>query len=222
MAKPPPVEKKSGRGCCGCGCFLVVILAFIFGALMGVTGLLVYDKAVEITSTTPAIIPSFDGGDDVYNRTVQKMKDFDHDVHDHLAATVRLSADEINTMIAHNPSFAGNKIHLYVALSGDQAHVQTSAPSDLLAKGYILKDRYLYGDMTCSLNFDSTAKTLNLDLKSFLMGKDAAPKENLPMIQSIINPMLNQMLQRDQESKNVLDQATSIQIENSELVIETK
>jgi hypothetical protein len=222
MAKAPPVVKKSGIGCCGCGCILLALVAALFlGLVIGAT-YLGNTSATKITSATPPNIPTFDGGDDVYNGAQQKLKDFDHDVHDHLGATIHLSADEINTMIARNPGFTGNHIRLYVSFNGDLAQVQTSVPTNIWTKGYFLKDRYLSGDMSFRVNFDSDAKTVNLDLQSLALGQMETPKDNLPSVQSILNPMLNQSLQKDSAARNILAQATSIQITKGELVIETK
>jgi hypothetical protein len=113
MANPPAtvVTKKRGLGCCGCGCFILGLLALLALALGAGSAYLTYNGAFKITSEVPATIPSYDGGDDVYNSTKQKMSGFNHDVQNQLAATIQLSADEINTMIAHDPDFTKNNVH---------------------------------------------------------------------------------------------------------------
>jgi hypothetical protein len=221
MANPPPPVKKKGLGCCGCGCLILGLLAILFFALVAGGGYLAYNNALKLTTTSPEAIPFFDGGDDVYNKTQQKLKDFNHDANNHLAATVRLSADEINTLIARNPNFTNNQILLYVTFTDDQARLQSSIPTAVISNG-MLKGRYLSGDVSFSVNFNADTKNLSLDLKSLKVGNLDAPEDDLPAIQAETDPSLNQLLKKDPNCKEILNQATSIQIKDNELVIETK
>ncbi len=221
MANPPPPVKKKGLGCCGCGCLILALLAILLIALVGGGGYLAYTNFLKITTTSPDAIPTFDGGDDVYNRALQKLKAFNHDAENHLAATIRLNADEINTLIARNPNFTNNHILLYVTLTDDQARVQTSVPTAIFTNS-ALKGRFLSGDVSFSVSFNADTKNLSLDLKSLKVGSIDAPESDLPAIQAETDPALNQLLKKDPDFEAVLNQATSIQIKDSELVIETK
>src|SRR5471032_1664829 len=93
-APPPAPPKKGGLGCLGCGCLVLALLVILFLGLVAGGTYLVYTKAVGLTSTTPATIPSFNGSDDLYHAAQQKLTDFDHDLKNHQAATIELSADE--------------------------------------------------------------------------------------------------------------------------------
>src|SRR5476649_2615445 len=95
LPPPPAPPKKKGMGCLGCGCLILVLLVILFvGLVAGGT----YLGVVGFTSSTAATIPSFNGSDDVYNIAHQKITAFGHDVIYHQAATIQLSADEINTL----------------------------------------------------------------------------------------------------------------------------
>jgi len=225
MANPPPpdapVEKKRGMGCWGCGCLILALVAVLFLGLVAGGAYLLYSEAVSLTSTTPATVPSFTGTDDVYQTAREKLSGFDHDLKNHQAATIQLSADEINALISRDPDFIENKIHLYVTLSNDQARAQISLPVSFFQLG-ILRDRYLNADTSFGLNFDPSAKTLNLDLRSAQVGDRDIPADYLPMTQNEINQVFNQMMQKDPNFEDFLQQAKSIRIKDGELVIETQ
>src|SRR5471032_823507 len=97
-APPPAPPKKKGLGCLGCGCLVLALLVILFVGLVAGACYWSYSEVIALTTTTPAAIPSFEGSDDLYQTTRQKLADFNHDVKNHQAATIRLSADEINTL----------------------------------------------------------------------------------------------------------------------------
>jgi len=224
MANPPQtvvVEKKRGMGCCGCGCLILFILAILFVVLIGGMGYVGYSKINGFTTTHPLELKTFDGGDDLYRNATQKLTDFDQAVQHHQPTTLHLNADEINTMIARDPDFKNNNIHLFVTLNGSEAELKVSAPLDGLNLS-VFKGRYLSGTITSGIDFDPQNKTLNLLLKNCQIGNQSAPKEYLSLIQSEIDPAFNQMLLKDPIAQNVLDQAKTIEIKDSELVIKTE
>ena len=159
----------------------MVLLIVLLVGLVGGGGYLLYAKVLEFTSPTPITVPSFDGGDDIYHRAKQKVADFDHDVKNHQAATIQLSADEINTLIARDPNFTKNKIHLFVTLTNDEGRLQTSIPTEIFSSG-LLKNRYMNGDVSFGVDFDSTGKTLNFELHSLQVGDRNMPKNALPIV----------------------------------------
>jgi hypothetical protein len=218
---PPAPPKKRGLGCLGCGCLILALLAFLVLALVAAVGYIGYAQMSALTSSVPLAVPSFDGGDEMYNSAVQKVTAFDHDLHDHQAAMLQLSGDEINTLIARDPYFTKNKVLLYVTLADNDVSVKTSIPTSLILYG-ILPGRYLNGTTSFGLNFDSTGRNLNLDLQSLQIGEKEMPQNALPTIQTEINPALNQLLQRDPDLKLLLEEAKSIEIQGNELVIETE
>src|SRR5260370_1297152 len=126
---PAPVKKKSGMSCLGCGCLVLGLLALLFVAAVGGMGYMLYSNIVALTSPSPASIQSYDGGDEAYGTVKQKMTAFTHDLNQHLPASIHLNGNEINTLIAHEPVFTRNNIHLFVTIENDQARLQTCIPS---------------------------------------------------------------------------------------------
>jgi len=220
VTTPPPAPPKNrGLGCFGCGCVILALLTALVLALVTSVGYVLYSKIVALTSLVPQAVPSFDGGDEMYNTARQKVVEFDQDLHDHQSATLQLSGDEINTLIARDPRFSKNKILLYVTLTSNAASVQTSVPTGLISYGMI-PGRYLNGTTSFGLDFDSDARSLNLNLQALQIGEKEMPQDALPPLQGEINPAFNRILQSDPELKLLLEQAKSIEIQNNELVIE--
>jgi hypothetical protein len=217
----PPVQKKRGMGCLGCGCLILVVLALLLAALIGGVGYIAYAKINGLTTDHPPEIQAYDGGDDAYHAISQKLADFSQAVNQQKAATLHLNADEINTLIARNPDLKNNKIQAFVTLSDDVAEMQLSASLDNL-KLSAFKGRYLYVSTKTGLDFDPQSKAVNLLIKDFQIGKETTPPDYLPMVQSQIDSALNQALQGNPSSKNALDHAKSIEIKNGELVIEAE
>jgi hypothetical protein len=223
MATTPPaalpVEKKRGMGCLGCGCLVLVILALLLAGLIGGVSYVAYKKLDGLTTSQPPEIQTYDGGDDLYRSTNQKLTDFNQAIQQHQAATLHLNAYEINTLIGRDPDFKNNKIQVFVTLTDDTAEIKIGASLKALSIS-ILKDRYLSGSVTSGLDFDPQNKVVNLLIKDLQIGNETAPAKYLPMIQSEFDSALNQAFQKNPTGRSILDQAKLIEIKNSELVIE--
>jgi len=229
---PPPVQKKkSGLGCLGCGCLVVALLALLFFGLLGGVGYYGYHKILGLTSATPADIPSFTASDDVYNAAQQKIAAFDHDVKNHQAATIQLSADEINALVGHNPDVVKNNIRSFVSFTSNEGRVQATFPTDKLSDGFI-KDRYFNFDTSFQLGFDSQTKRVIVtpDALKFgnrvLLGPGAAGTSFNQSFMNSFTPSFNQSfndgLRKNPDIAAMLDQAKTIEIKDGELVIETQ
>jgi hypothetical protein len=231
ITPPPAPPKKRGLGCLGCGCLVLVLLVILFVGLVGGTGYLGYTKILALTTTTPAAIPSFDGGDDLYQNVLRKLADFDQDVKNHQAATIQLSADEINTLIARNPDALKSNIHAFVTLTDNEARLQASFPTDALSRG-IITGRYFSADSSFEVHFDLTTKSVNLTFHALqmgdkvLMGSNAENDRTTQTLRlqffAIFNQAFNQQIRQNPDGAALLDQARSIEIQNGELVIETQ
>jgi hypothetical protein len=222
ITKPPPPTppKKRGLGCLGCGCLIVALIIILILGLVAVGSYLSYTKALALTAPTSVSIPAFPNTDDFYIGVKQKLSDFDHDVQNHQAATIRLSSDEINAVLARDPYFDKHKIHIFVTFVNDVASVQGSVPCDELAH-LLFTGRFVNFDSAFGLKLNTDTKNLDLTLYHLQIGGQSAPNSSLPFWQVYFTPLLNLELQANPETKNLLDQAKSIRIENGNLVIET-
>ena len=219
---PPPVQQKeSGLGCLGCGCAVLFVIFALIVALVAGSCYYAYTKGYALTSATAADVPIFNGSDEIYKSTQQKLSDFDHDVKNHQAATIHLSADEINTMIAHSPELSAHNGHAYVSITGDEVHLQGSIPLENLPFG-IYKGRYANVDSTFGVEFDASSKQLILLLHSMKFGDQVTPNNMITALQPQLNLQLNLGLRKDVDASRLLDSAKSISVKDGELVIETQ
>lgn len=186
---------------------------------------------VSLTSTTPSAVPSFDGGDELYASARQKLADFDHDVENHQAATIQLSADEINTLLVRSPNVIKNNAHVFVTLTDNEGRIQASLPTDALSHG-LLSDHYVNLDTSFEVHFDLQTKSANLTFHALQFGNKVLMDQNASNTSlsqsatiwytSIFNQSFNNGIRKNPDGAALLDQAKSIEIQNGELVIETQ
>lgn len=208
-------------GCVGCGCAVLLVLLVLFVGLVAGLTYLVYTEIYSLTSPTASAVQTFDGGDDLYKTADDKVTAFDQALQQHQPASLHLSADEMNTLLARDPHLSELKIRLFITVTGDQAHAQISYPTNFLPLG-LIKDRYFNGDCSLGLNFDPGAKTVHLFLHSLHIGSQSVPEDDLPLVQTEIDPILNAEFQKIPELQKIVAQARTITIRDGEFVIETQ
>lgn len=208
-------------GCFGCGCAIVIAFILLIVALVGAVFYYAYSKGYDMTSTTPADVPAFNGSDDLFRATQQKLAAFQHDMKANQPATLHLSADEINSLIDHSPQLAANKSHAFVSITGDEARLQASFQTKGLPFG-VYEGRYANVDTTFGVDFDHDEKTLTILLHTLTIGNYVAPDSAMPAAQVWLDTFLNMGLRKDPDSSKLLDAAKSIHVKAGELVIETQ
>jgi hypothetical protein len=134
-----------------------------------------------------------------------------------------LSADELNTIFARDPQFIARKIKLFVTMTGNEATVQGSVPTDSVPQmKALLSDRYFNFNFSANVDFNPDNHTLNLVLHSLQLADQPTPANGLTVMQTEFNTLLNLELQKNPAAKNLLDHAQTIAIQDGQLVIQTK
>lgn len=233
ISTPPPAAppKKTGCGCCGFGCGILGLLAILFVGLVGVSCYAVYASTLKMTSSAPSDIPASTASDDVYMSARQKLADFDHDVKNHQAATIQLSADEINVLVAHNPDAIKNNLRVFVSFNNNEGRLQASLPTDALSHG-VVAGRYANLDTSFEVHFDLPSQSVLLTLHTLQFGKsellspesenDATAKTLILWYTAIFNQSFNASIRKNPDGAALLDQAKSIEIKDGQLVISTQ
>jgi hypothetical protein len=224
VSTPPPVvvvKEKRGPGCLGCGCGILVLLFVLVAVLLA--GLLyeIKQKGTAVTSATAAQIPSFDGGDTMYQAANQKLNDFTDAVQNGQPGHLQLSADEINTLIAHNPAFASYGAHAFVTLQDNNVNLKASLSGSAIPFG-LLNGRYGNFEADFTPAYDADNKTLSFTIHQLKSGDQAMTPDQLASLQSEIDALLQIELEQSAAGKNFLDHAKSITIQNGQLDIETQ
>jgi hypothetical protein len=150
-ASVPNPPKK--HGCFFYGCLTLVVLA----VLLGIAGFFTVRYALgkvnafvqQYTDTRPAVLPKVEIDPADYEKLTQRVDQFKAAADGGKGeATLTLTAQDLNGLIANNADLAQLKGRLYVAIDGDQVKGQVSVPLAELAgvpglSG--LQGRYLNG-----------------------------------------------------------------------------
>jgi hypothetical protein len=224
MPNPAPivvVQKKSGWGCVGTGCAMVLVIALLAAGALYFGGKQALQTLQSATTTVPAVIPTADAGPTVYHTAQDKLDTFEQAFQRGQPATLHLNTDEINTLIARDPDWDKARGHVAVQLKDSTARLQASL--DLSAMGaQVMAGRYLNVDSTLGISFDPATQRLAFDVQSIDMNGQTAPAGSAATMNSMMNLMVNQQLQNVPGAHDVLARVQKADIENSELVIETK
>ena len=222
--QPPVVvvhKRGGGMGCFAIGCIVALILVIVAIAVVAGIGYFTYTGVSKMTSDQAAAIPSFDGGDAMYEEATNKVNAFQKAAEGNQAARLELTADEINTLISHNPDYAHSSYKVFVTLKGDAATVDVSMPTSALPVS-VFPGRYINAEAELVPSFDATSKNLNIILRRMKVGGNPMAQEQLAPIQMEMNPLLNVQLKRSSDADAILQHATSVAIQDNKLVIQTQ
>jgi hypothetical protein len=218
-------------GCLGCGCAVLGLIVLLVVVVIGSIFFVCYKTVMDATSTTPPSIPPYTATDVAYESVRQKLGDFDHDVTNHLAAKMTLSGDELNTLIARNPDAARLNIHAFVSFKDNEGRLQVSFPTELPSQGWV-KGRFASFDISFSCHFNPATKsvevephTLTIGDKQFVGPNAESNQQAQAMLNSFVpmfNTSLNQTIRKSPDGAALLNQAKSIEIQDSQVVIETQ
>ena len=220
-APPPPVgiRERRGWGCWGCGCAALAGVVVLIIALIVLFCFVLYRAAYNSTSTAGVPVQQFDGSDQIYATAHQKIEDFTQQFERGQPSTLRLNANEINTLIARDPSWSAMRGHLFVTMTGSEATVQASFPISQFETA-MFADRYVNAEATLGLGFDPDGHNLQLDIHQLsLKGKDTQLQSSSAAAPAI-NNYVNTQLKQNQLARDLLARTAKISIENGELVIQ--
>ena len=198
-----------------------MILALLVLALGVFGGKKAYQVAQGLTSNQRVTITAADGGPAVYQSAQGKLDTFEQAFEREQPATLHLSADEINTLINRDPDWAKARGHLAVQLQGQAASVQSSFLLGSMESRF-MADRYVNFNATFGLSFDPATQHLLFDAQSLSMNGQLLPSSSNASLSLTINQLVNQQLQANQLARDFLARVKRADIENGELVIETK
>jgi hypothetical protein len=223
VTTPPPVvvvKEKRGPGCLGCGCGVLIIILIIIVVLLGALLWQVKQKGTAITTPTPPQLPSYDGGDAMFQQANQKLNDFSTALQNGQPSSLKLSGDEINTLIAHNPMVTSYGAHAFVTLEDGAIDLKASFSGDVVPLG-LLKGRYGSIEADFTPAFDPSTKTLSFTLHKLKTDNDEMAQDSLATLQTELDSIV-QIEMQQAGSKDFLDHAKSITVQNGVLDIESQ
>lgn len=159
--EPPPHQR--GLGCFAKGCLILLVLGFLL-CLAFVAGTYYAAKFVrtsEYFSTEHTLLPISHASVDEENAIRARWNAFDKAARAHEPARIELSADDINALIATDPTVRGDA---YVTIEGNAAHLQVSIP---IAQRWWMPGRYV--NAQCSVQSGSSGKPEDARITSIIV-----------------------------------------------------
>lgn len=159
MQTPPPA--RSGMGCFVKGCLTLIIVIFIFCALLIGGGLFV---AFNIfTAAEPVQIPKRPASATELQVAEGKLNTLRSAVRNHQEATVEFTADDINALITNEPEFRGARGRARATFANSIASLDMSVPLDSMRWNY-LKGRWFNGNV--QFGFSYVDDNFSFDVRS--------------------------------------------------------
>lgn len=128
-SQPPPIiRKRKGLGCFATGCLIVVIILMLFGVFFGSLAYVIYHGGQSYISEAPSLAKTVTATDEQYQAVLAKLAPFGQALNEGRAATLEITPDDLNVLIARSPQFESLRGRLFLAAEGDQLIADTSFP----------------------------------------------------------------------------------------------
>lgn len=212
MNEPQPQKKKSGCGCClGTGCLvLVIIAALVIGG--GIWG---YGRFVEYarpyTASSGEQIP-ITGTSQQYDAVVKRMDAFKNAAPGS-NATLSLSANDLNVLIACSPQWSGARGKITVSIADGNVNLAGSLPLTILPR---LRDRYLNGTLVLTPSIEN--KVFHVNIQDIILKPRALPKETIQRVAAESDSNLVNRLLGDPVIGPILTNSESMKVTGDTLV----
>jgi hypothetical protein len=199
----------------GCLAALVLLLMVVLGGLFG----LYYAKRMfrDFTDMNPAVFPSVRLSRPEIDQLQQRIDKYRQEVRQgKTTEPLKLTADEINALIATDPDLKPLKGKLYVTISGKQMDAQLSVPMESVGLP-LFRGRYLNGTGTFDILLHNGR--LHLHLLSFLAKGRRIPEVYMDQIRK---HDFAEGINNDPRTVAALDWLATIKVEDGKLTLVPK
>ena len=130
---PPPYPyqtppRRSGGGCFLKGCLALVVIVMLLGVFFGGSAWYFWHATEPFRTSVRVPIPTFQGGAEAEAVTGQKLAAFNQTLASGQRATLSLTGDDLNVLLAHDPTFSKYHDRVYLSVVNSQLVVETSFP----------------------------------------------------------------------------------------------
>jgi hypothetical protein len=205
--------QKQGPGCLKIGCF--ILLAILL--LLGVAGGLLAWKAWRLTSPARVEMPAFTPDPARHAEFKARLAAFQKAVKADQAASLEISADDLNSAIALEPQWKELRGRVFFRMDGGVLSARLSAPLNSVP---LMKGRWLNAD--AGLAFALKDGEISLALTRFEMNGQAAPEHLTRNVSRSMERSFSDAMYRDREAREALRRVERVQVEGNRLVIATK
>ena len=214
MADP---QQKRGRGCLF---FVIVALAvsvvmLALGAFFGLR----YAKGLvaQLTDTQPALLPTKQLPETQMFQLHDRVDTFRDAVRDgDPTPPLELSADELNALIATDPTFASLKNHLFVTIEGSQLGAQISFPAEDLG---LVRLRGRYVNATGVFHVAIVTNELQITAESLSVRGKPLPRN---IMREVAAENLADRFNQDTKAAAALAKLKSVEVKDGKLIVAPK
>ena len=132
------VRTRKGLGCSSIGCLLVIVVLLLIGAGMGSVYWLFSHGGPAYVSEKVVPVRIAEASDEQYQAVLAKLAPFGQAMNEGHAATLEITPDDLNTLIARSPQFESWRGRVFLAAAHDRIIAEVSSPvtSDETTRGY--------------------------------------------------------------------------------------
>lgn len=223
-------EKKSGCGkCCLVSCLGVIVLTVV-SVVAAVVLVPRYVRSLreKYTDTEPMALPEVQATEQEVARIKRRLDDFGKAVETPGApATLVLTADDINKLIANDPQWQKSPVRCYVTIEGDKITGQFSISFDGMAKSE--DDRKLLEKLGLAGRYLNASGTIKVSLENgvLVVILDQATVRGNPVPGFIMSKLRQKNLAEDLPRQNpdlaeALQKLESIEVKDGRIIIRSK
>lgn len=208
------VPEKKKHGCFFWGCTITSIILLLIAGSVGYGMYQFYSIIKSFTSDSPAPIATVNATQDDYQQLANRVAAFTQEAKENRPAELILSENDINTLIALDPSWQELKGRVFVKMAGDTIQADASIPLDLVP-GF--KGRYLNG--TIGVKASLQGGVLLVTPETVVVNGRALPEEIMAQLR---NMNLAQNMYKDKEKIEKIQQFEALEVKDGKLVIRRK
>ncbi len=223
---PPP---RRGMGCFARGCLAAFLVLFVVGLLGVAGGWYIYRSVRPFVSTEPVAVRTFPATNAQYEDVQRRIDTFQTNLANLRAATLELSADDLNVFVARSPAYATARGRIYLSMTDDLLGIECSVPvsGKEVRAGNSGTTYYFNGKLTCDFSYANgdfaiaARKMETLDgepAPAFIAAVVANPEFNRSLSRSF-NEGFHSSLHRNPAGEAFMAKVISMRIKNNHLVI---
>ena len=221
----PPPARASGMGCFAKGCLTVLVVCVLVVVMVGAVGWYVARGVMPFVSQRQATIKVLPATDAQYGAVRQKLAPFAQAVSTGHGATVALTADDINVLIARDPALADLRGKAYLSIAHNELSTESSFPFGDTTPGRpppaYVNARVFFDASFANGDFTFVVRRVEpLDggptpgLVEWLIGH----KDALRNLSAALNENLHERINRDPAQAELLGRLQTVIVKDNEIV----
>lgn len=218
---PQPPARRGGLGCAAIGCIVLFVVGLLGAGLVGGFAYWGFNQVRGLADDHPEPVPIMEATDAQAAELAARLKAFAGAMERKTRATLTLSADDLNLLVARDPRYRAARGRAFFAIRQDALHSRVSIPLDGIP-GF--KGRWFNGAAGLDVRFvdgELTLKPVSLEYRGKQVSQATLRAFSTPEITQQLNDSLREQMRKDPKFEQTARQIESIDIKDNKLVIVT-